>query len=321
MQDIRASIGMWQDQVDEKKKQLDEAKEALKIKDTKIAYLNEQMRLLAESNKSYIESKRTQDEKNKKETLKLQVMLRAREKEVMESKEQGRLTAKKLEDENRKTKASSLELIQSVQEYSKRNGELEKHMRVLEAENADFKAKVGDASGKENLWYTQAAKWKTEVDRLKHDVLRLDAEKERLNMENNMLTGHTNANQKIHLHQKIKDENNTLRTQNFKLSEEMKVLKERSVRVEKDFQYLQAKFKAGPSDLLSLPSKYELQIQQLEERLQKELAISVELSKLPEIAPIYAEQLEGAEPIEQIARTMDYLIQILRVQKRVAKCE
>ena len=313
MQDIRVTISLWQEKVDEKKKLLDEAKENIKSKDIQLTYLKEQLKLLMESNRANMDLTKSRDEKAKKEIMKLQVSLKSKEKEVVDIKERSHTATKKLEEENRKAKISNLELTQSVQEGNKMIAELKEKMIKLESQNNELKNKAEDVSGKENQWYGQAIKWKGEAEKMKREVVRLEAEKVKLNMENDLLTGHTNANQKIHLHQKIKDENNNLRTQNYKLSEEVKILKEKATKTDKDFQYIQAKFKLSHTDMLDLPSKYEFRIQELEDKLQKEAAISLELSKLPEVAGIYTEKLEGTEPIEQIARAIDFLVQTIRV--------
>ena len=186
-------------------------------------------------------------------------------------------------------------------------------VKALQSELEAAKSREGDAAGKENQWYSRALKFKNESDTLKKDIVRLEGEKTRLNLENDMLTGHMNANQKIHLHQKIKEENNSLRTENYKLREEAKTMRERLGKVEKDFQYVQAKYKIGHAELVDLPSKYEFRIEELEEKLQKEVAISMELSKLPEVTGLYEGESAEAEPIEQIARAIDHLVQTIRV--------
>eukprot|EP01022_Parablepharisma_sp_SALTPOND_P031244 TRINITY_DN790_c0_g1_i1.p1 TRINITY_DN790_c0_g1~~TRINITY_DN790_c0_g1_i1.p1 ORF type:complete len:855 (-),score=188.43 TRINITY_DN790_c0_g1_i1:170-2734(-) len=313
MQDIRVTINLWQDKVDEKKKLLDEAKETIKSKDTQIAYLREQLKLITESNKANLEANKAKTDKDKKEQLKLQAALRIKEKEVVELKEQQKVTLKKLDEENRRLKTDRVELAQMLQEYTGKINSLELQLKDRQAELEAAKTREGDAAGKENQWYTQALKWKAEADKLKKAVVRLEGEKTRLNLENDMLTGHMNANQKIHLHQKIKEENNGLRTENYKLREEAKFMREKMGKMDKDLQYLQAKYRIGHTEMIDLPSKYEFRIEQLEDKLQKEVAISMELSKLPEVAPLYKESLGEAEPIEQIARAIDYLVQTIRV--------
>ncbi len=313
MQDIRVTISLWQGKVDEKKKQLEEAKEAAKSKDAQITYLKEQLKLLMDSNKASLEANKTKVEKEKKDLLKLQAAFKMKEKEFTDSHEQHKVAMRKLEDENKRLKTDRLELTQTLQEYKGKIVGLSEQIETLKAELQAAKVKEGDAAGKENEWYTQALKWKTEADKLKKDIVRLESEKTRLNMENDMLTGHMNANQKIHLHQKIKEENNGLRTENYKLKEEAKIMREKLGKTEKDLQFLQAKYKIGHSEMMDLPSKYEFRIEELEEKLQKEVAISMELSKLPEVAPLYSAEVAAAEPIEQIARAIDFLVQTIRV--------
>jgi len=313
LQDIRATISLWQEKVDEKKKQIDELKENSKSKDTQLVFLKEQLRLLTEANKTNLETTRQKTDKDKKEILKLQVSLKNKDKEITEIKEQQKIESKKIEEENKKLKTERFALVQEVQEYNGKLVKLSEQVKNLQSDLEAAKTREGDAAGKENQWYTQALKWKTEADLLKKDLVRLEGEKTRLNMENDMLTGHMNANQKIHLHQKIKEENNVLRAENYKLKEEAKIMRERFTKTEKDLQYLQAKYKIGSSELVDLPSKYEFRIEELEEKLQKEVAISLELSKLPEVAPLYIGSAPVAEPIEQIARAIDFLVQTIRV--------
>ncbi len=297
MQDVRLAMSMWKEKVDEKKRLLEDSKEALRVRDAQIAHLKE---LLSQSG-------------DERAVLQFRVALKAKEKELAESREQSRQVTKKLEEENRAVKVSNLELVRSVQESSKYISDLKERLRALES--ADSKAKSDiSISGKENQWHAQASKWKAEADKLRRDVARLEAERARLGGENDSLLAHCNANQKIHLYQKMKDENNALRAQNYKLSEGIKEVRERAARAEKDAQYLQAKLKLGAADNQPIPSEYEKRIAQLEERVRREAAISDELSKLPEVLPIYGEEsLEGAEPLELIARATDYLVQTVRV--------
>ena len=50
-----------------------------------------------------------------------------------------------------------------------------------------------------------------------------------------------------------------------------------------------------------------------EERMQKEEIIANELSKLPEVAGLYVRNIAKLDPIEQIAQSIDYLVETIRV--------
>lgn len=294
MQDTRFNINKWEEKIGEKKKLLDEEREAIKTREIQISCLKEQNQLLAQNSKVNAEITRITEEKMKKEISKLQAMIKLKEKELIE-------TTKKSEEDYIKVKVKNTELINSIQENSKYIGELKAKIHNLEINSPD----------KENQWYNKAMAWKAEADQFKKEVLRLESERANLFSENDITTAHTNTN---HHNQKFKDEVSTLKSSNYKLNEEVKLLKEKIGKSEKDFQYLQAKHKLGHADLVDLPSKYEFRIQELEQKLEKEEAISHELSKLPEVAPIYFKKLAEVTPIEQIAGAIDYLVQTIRVK-------
>jgi len=67
----------------------------------------------------------------------------------------------------------------------------------------------------------------------------------------------------------------------------------------------------------NLTREPQLEYNQEDERLQKEVIIAEELSKLPEVAALYKKNLKGLDPIEQIAQSIDFLVETIRVSFKV----
>ena len=65
MQDTRITISKWQEKVGEKKKLLEEAKEAIKSREIQIACLKEQSQLLTENSKVNADINKVKEEKMK----------------------------------------------------------------------------------------------------------------------------------------------------------------------------------------------------------------------------------------------------------------
>jgi hypothetical protein len=89
---------------------------------------------------------------------------------------------------------------------------------------------------------------------------------ESLNKENERLGGHANLSQKIKLHSKLKEENNKLKTANYKLNEDLRKTKLKLDTVTKKFQDLSRREGLGEVDL-----NEELRLRQEVEDLAEEL--------------------------------------------------
>eukprot|EP00826_Nyctotherus_ovalis_P001961 TRINITY_DN10370_c0_g5_i1.p1 TRINITY_DN10370_c0_g5~~TRINITY_DN10370_c0_g5_i1.p1 ORF type:complete len:283 (-),score=92.81 TRINITY_DN10370_c0_g5_i1:167-991(-) len=201
--------------------------------------------------------------------------------------EETRMTVQILDSEIVDVKASNEALVQ----------ELTHKIAFLEAQQH----KTKESTEENNQWYAQAMRLKAELDKVKKHVKFLESEKSRVDLEISMLTGHLNANQRIRLLQKIKEENNNYRAENYKLREESKLTRDRLTRVEKDLQFLQSKYKFE-----DLPSKYEAQI---EEQAQREMEVLMELLKLPELSVLTIE--ESMDPMEQMMQVVKCLVKVL----------
>ena len=267
---MKDTINIWKTKEEENKQLLERTTNLLHEKDEYIESLKEQM------------ENDTIMAQMEKETKELRVIIGKMENEVC-----------KLNEERDK-------YMTKTQELTEKNSHLEIQLRI--------KTKSKDCSEKENQWHSHSMKLKAEIEKLKKEKARLESEKAQLGLENNMLNGHLTANQKIRLLQKIKEENNCYRAENYKLKEEGKNIREKLARVEKDLQYLQAKHKG-----YELPSKYEMRIEELEEKIKKEFDVSMQLCKLPELASLNIEERCKEEPIDQISEALEYLIKNLRV--------
>ena len=293
IKDVKEILTMWQKKVDEKRKLLDEAKECIKSKDSQISYLKQQITFLTDN------AKTPETSKYDKELLKLQVTLRTKEKELYDLKEQHNNTLESTKQETLKLKMERNELEKMVKELKTKNTTLKSQCKLLQS--GIDKHKGQEPSNKENQWYSQSMKLKAEVDKLKKDVVRLEVDKSNLRIENDMLAGRINSKQDIHSLQKMKEENKMLRNENHRLKEDVKGMK--------DEQSFQSKYRTD----FSSKSQVQSYINELEERLQKELLIANELSNLPEVSTLYMKKLNMLDPIEQIAQCIDYLVESIRV--------
>lgn len=290
----------------EEKGRFTKLEESNKKANIHIAYLKEQYMMLKKSAKMIFEAGKVQENQLKKTITKLENTIDAQNKEKQAHDEYLLKRINALEEEIRGFKENNLKLSKKCQETLNENQCLGRKNEMLETEKKDI-------SGKENQASTQAIKYKKQTEVLQREIQRLESEKNELYLQNNLLSGHANINQKIHFHQKIKDENNMLREANAKLSEENKTIAEQMSRTNKDMHYLKAKYGVDDIDLVNLPSKYEFRIQELEEKLSKEIKLTQYLADLPEVAPIYSTKIQNAEPHDQILTAINYLVQTIRV--------
>lgn len=296
IKDMKEIITMWQRKVDEKRKLLDDAKECIKSKDSQISYLKQQIAFLADGAKS------AENAKHDKELLKLQAALKNKEKELSDAKEKHLAAKESMEQEALKLKMERNELGKVAQELKAKNALLKSQHKQLQSGLDQFKGRE-EFSNKENQWYSQSVKLKAEVDRLRKDVVRLEVEKSNLRIENDVLAGRVSAKQEAHAVQKVREENKLLRSENCRLKEDVKAAK--GVKSE----HFQSKYHSDLND----KSEVQSYINELEERLQKELLITNELSNLPEVSALYMKKLNMLDPIEQIAQCIDYLVETIRV--------
>ena len=273
---LKKIVNGWQEKVEEYKRTLEELKNLIKKKE-------EHNLVLEEQTKTSIKSEVNKE----KDFLKSQLALKNKE------LEETRIAVQMLDSELCDVKASKGSLIK----------ELSDRIAFLESQ---LKAKEDNEEN--NQWHTEAIRLKSELDKAKGRMKFLEEEKGRVDLEISMLNGHLNANQRIRLLQKIKEENNNFRAENYKLREEGKLMREKLIRTEKDFQYLQSKCKLSSGE--SLPSKYEERIKELEERVQREVEVLMELSKLPEASSLHLED-SSKDPIDIIIQAIKYLTKVV----------
>lgn len=230
LEESRETIGLLQEKVEEKKKYMEEANDCIKLKDSQITYLKQQISLSTEKDIGTTDAR------------KLQLLLKHKEKELTEIKQQSDLVVQKLLEENRKLRSECEKSSRLACESMARGPSFDSH-RKLRSED-----KVSSKENKQCLKF---------VGQPKRDVAFLEAEQ-----------------YSLHKHRNPPHFEHELQMRDGRRGE----------------------------------------VEEMSERLQKEMIIAEELSKLPEVAALYRKEAKQLDPIEQIAQSIDYLVEAIRVR-------
>mmetsp|Transcript_20856 Transcript_20856/g.38713 ORF Transcript_20856/g.38713 Transcript_20856/m.38713 type:complete len:509 (+) Transcript_20856:2298-3824(+) len=187
-------------------------------------------------------------------------------------------------------KAKFVESFTSREEILKQLSLLRESEYVTSLENAELKAKYESSSARN---------------------AQLQKELDTLNMENERLGGHANLSQKIKLHTKLKEENNSLKSVNYKLTEELRKTKLKLDMIHKKFQDIVRREGLGELDA----SEFMLSKKDSDDS-------AVELARVKRGVAKIAETvgLRGADTDDTIDRVVTH-IQALRFQAQTSSSE
>lgn len=267
VEDAKAQVSDLKTALEQKTKQVESLANHEASLRSQLTRLTEKLTVMTQSETTCIESQKQltslkrEIEKSHEENAQLKDYLTAFEERFKDATTKEVLARKAFETEKaHMLESQKLEIVElerklmsshaEVQTLTDANTALLKRIESFETDNSEVKQKfVESLSNREQVLQQLAQlreqeyqksllscelKGKLEAVTLKNSQLM--KELEQLNKENERLGGHANLSQKIKLHSKLKEENNKLKTVNFKLTEDLRKTKLKLDAVTKRYQ-------------------------------------------------------------------------------------
>ena len=287
--ELKNKLKTWKKILIDHNKILSEAKKSIEERDIQIEVLNKKLIYIVESTKVDIENK------YRKEIANLQSEIKAKQKELKNSKEQYKINVIKIEEDIRKLKVERIEFTKTIQELKGKNSSLSSQCKNLQL-IIESKTEHNETN---NYLNSESLKLKLEIESLKKEIARLELEKGDSPLDISIKNEPVDPNERIRLFQRIRDENNALRAENYQLKENLKAIKGK-------VQKIDPIINEDQKIMYPYSNKYK-------ERLEKEMKVFDLFKNVPELAKLFIDRSNALDPLEEIRIIVEHLIDALKV--------